>query len=67
MLLPKLQGAREGLESRTLEITENGHGKINERSYGIIKLPKDSPLKKSWPLVKAIGYGVHITQDSKGN
>jgi hypothetical protein len=28
---------------------------------------KDSPLKKSWPSVKAIGYGVRITQDTKGN
>lgn len=30
-------------------------------------LPKDSPLKKSWPSVKAIEYAIRITQDGKGN
>jgi predicted transposase YbfD/YdcC len=67
MVRPTLEGVREELESRALEITEKGHGRIDERSYGIIKLPKDSPLKKSWPSVKVIGYGVRITQDTKGN
>ncbi len=67
MVLSTLEGVREDLESRALEITEKGHGRIDERSHGIIKLPKDSPLKKSWPSVKAIGYGVRITQDTKGN
>ena len=67
IVVTKLEGVREDLESRAIEIAEKGHGRIDERSYGIIKLPKDSPLKKSWPSVKAIGYAVRITQDTKGN
>ena len=67
MVMTKLEGVKEDLESRAINLSEQGHGRIDERSYGIIKLPKDSPLKKSWPSVKAIGYAIRITQDVKGN
>ncbi len=67
MVITKLEGVKEDLESRVFNLTEKGHGRIDGRSYGIIKLPKDSPLKKSWPSVKAIGYAIRITQDVKGN
>jgi predicted transposase YbfD/YdcC len=67
MVMTKLEGVKEDLESRVINLSEQGHGRIDERSYGIITLPKDSPLKKSWPSVKAIGYAIRITQDVKGN
>lgn len=66
MVMTKLEGVREDLESRFISLSEQGHCKIDERSYGIIKLPKDLPLKKSWPSVKVIGYAIRITQDVKG-
>jgi len=55
------------LESRVIKLSEQAHGRIDESCYGIIKLPRDSPLKKSWPSVKAIGYAIRITQDVKEN
>jgi uncharacterized protein (DUF2141 family) len=67
MVMTKLEGVKEDLESRVINLSEQGHGRIDERSYGIIKLPKDSPVKKSWTSVKAIGYAIRITQDVKGN
>ena len=41
MVMTKLEGVKEDLESRAINLSEQGHGRIDERSYGIIKLPKD--------------------------
>ncbi len=38
MVITNLEGVREDVEWRALEIAEKGHGRIDERSYGIIKL-----------------------------
>ncbi len=67
MVVTYLEGVQEDLESRVLAVAEKGHGRVDESSCGIIKKPKGSPLKKSWPSVKAVGYGVSITRDRKGS
>jgi len=43
-----------------------GHGRRDERYYYLAKLPRDFPLKKAWPSVKAIGMAVRITEKSDG-
>lgn len=47
LAMTKPEDVKEDLESRVMNLSEQGQGRIDETSYGIIKLPKDSPLKKS--------------------
>jgi predicted transposase YbfD/YdcC len=56
----------EDLQYRRHETTEGGHGRIEERSYVLTKLPSDFPLKKEWPWIKAIGFSVRLTQHADG-
>ena len=51
----------EDLQYRIYETTDAGHGRIDERSYGIAKVPVDFAVKSQWPNVKAIGYSVRMT------
>jgi predicted transposase YbfD/YdcC len=56
----------EGLRYRCHETREEGHGRIDERSYGLASVPRDFAPKKGWPWVKAIGYTVRITEHADG-
>src|SRR5262245_26500259 len=51
-----LERGLEDLRYRTYETEEGGHGRIDERSYFLTKVPADFALKQEWPWVKAIGY-----------
>ena len=51
---------------RRHETRETGHGRTDERYYYLAKLPRDFPLRKEWPSVKAIGMVVRITEKSDG-
>jgi predicted transposase YbfD/YdcC len=66
-LLAQLEGDREDLKYRTLETTDSGHGRLDERSYFLAKVPSDFALKKEWPWIKAIGYSVRITEHADGS
>lgn len=57
----------EELQYRSHETSEVGHGRIDERSYYLTKIPSDFPLKKEWPWIKAIGYSLRITQHADGS
>ena len=57
----------EDLRYRCHETSEAGHGRIDERSYFLTKVPPDFALKKEWPWVKAIGYALRITQHADGS
>jgi predicted transposase YbfD/YdcC len=46
--------------------TDHGHGRDEERSYYLAKLPKDSTLKQKWPTVKAIGLACRLARDTQG-
>jgi predicted transposase YbfD/YdcC len=62
----QLERDREELRYRHHETSEDAHGRLDERSYGLTKVPSNFALQKEWPWIKAIGYSVRITQHSDG-
>jgi predicted transposase YbfD/YdcC len=54
------------LRYRYHETLDEGHGRIDERSYSLMKVPRDFAPAKDWPWVKAIGYSVRITRHADG-
>jgi predicted transposase YbfD/YdcC len=54
------------LRYRYHETSDDEHGRIDERSYYLAKVPGDFAAGKDWPWIKAIGYAVRITQHSDG-
>jgi predicted transposase YbfD/YdcC len=64
--LAHLENDFEGLRYRCYETNGAGHGRIDERSYFLCRVPPDFAVKKEWPWVKAIGRGVRITQHADG-
>ena len=65
-VLEHLENDFEGLRYRRHETSEAGHGRVDERSYFLTRVPDDFALKKEWPWVKAIGYSVRITKHADG-
>jgi len=57
----------EDLKYRCHETCEAAHGRIDERSYFLTKVPPDFRVKKEWPWVKAIGYTLRVTQHADGS
>jgi predicted transposase YbfD/YdcC len=57
----------EYLQYRSHETSESSHGRIDERSYFITKIPPDFALKEEWPWIKAIGYSLRVTQHADGS
>jgi predicted transposase YbfD/YdcC len=57
----------EYLQYRSHETSESSHGRIDERSYFLSRIPKDFALKKEWPWIKAIGYSLRVTQHADGS
>ena len=55
----------DDLTYRSYETHEQGHGRIDERSYYLTKVPPDFPLKKDWPWVQAIGYSLRLSQEGE--
>jgi predicted transposase YbfD/YdcC len=62
-----LESDLEELQYRCHETSEAAHGRIDERSYYLTRIPPDFPLKKEWPWIKAIGYSLRITQHADGS
>src|SRR5262249_19899115 len=56
----------EDLKYRMHETAEKGHGRFDERSYYVSKVPRDFAVKDDWPWVKALGYSVRISQHADG-
>lgn len=61
-----LERDMEDLRYRSHETRDEGHGRIDERSYFLTKVPPDFAVAKDWPWVKAIGYSVRITEHADG-
>jgi len=57
----------EDLRYRCHETTDSSHGRVDERSYYITRIPPDFALKREWPWVKAIGYTLRVTQHADGS
>jgi predicted transposase YbfD/YdcC len=64
--LDHLERDVEDLRCRCHETREEGHGRIDERSYSLARVPRDLAAAKDWPGVKAIGYAVRITRHADG-
>lgn len=56
----------EDLRYRSHETSDEAHGRKDERSYFLTKVPSDFAFKKEWPWIKAIGYSLRITQHADG-
>jgi len=61
-----LERDADEIRYRSNESEEQGHGRIDERSYFLAKIPKDFPLRQQWPWIKAIGYSFRITRSETG-
>jgi predicted transposase YbfD/YdcC len=64
--LDRMERDMEDLRYRCHETREQGHGRIDERSYCLTRVPRDFAAAKDWPRVKAIGYSVRITEHDDG-
>ena len=56
----------EDLQYRYHETRDEGHGRIDERSYYLTKVPANFAPAAAWPGVKAIGYALRITTHADG-
>jgi predicted transposase YbfD/YdcC len=56
----------EDLRYRHYETSDDGHGRLDERSYFLTKVPPNFAVQQEWPWVKAIGYSVRIAQHADG-
>lgn len=61
-----LEREREELQYRVHETISAGHGRIDERSYLLTKIPRDFAAAADWPWIKAVGYAVRITTRPDG-
>ena len=57
----------EDLQYRHHETSDDAHGRRDERSYFLSKIPADFAAKQEWPTIKAIGYSVRVTQHADGS
>ncbi len=64
--LDHLESDLEELRYRYHETIDDGHGRIDERSYLLTKTPRNFAPSKDWPWIKAIGYSVRITRQADG-
>jgi predicted transposase YbfD/YdcC len=62
----QLQRDVEEIEYRHHETSDEGHGRQEERSYFLTKIPADFAVKADWPQVKAIGYAMRVTHQTDG-
>ena len=56
----------EDLRYRSYETSEAAHGRIDERSYFLTRVPADFAVRAEWPWVKAIGYSLRVTRHADG-
>jgi len=54
------------VQYRAYESEEEAHGRLDERSYFLTKVPRDFAPAADWPEVKAIGYALRWTTHAGG-
>src|SRR5438270_5019666 len=64
--LDHLERDLEDLRYRYHETLDDRHGRIDERSYYLAKVPRDFASREDWPWVKAIGYSLRVTRHADG-
>jgi predicted transposase YbfD/YdcC len=62
-----LERDQEDIRYRSHETQDKDHGRVEERSYYLARVPADFSLKKEWPQVKAIGYTLRVTRHADGS
>ena len=65
-LAEQLQHDLDEVEHQSHETIDKGHGRKEERSYFVSKIPEDFPVKAEWPEVNAVGYAMRLTQQADG-
>jgi predicted transposase YbfD/YdcC len=56
----------EDLRYRDHETSASAHGRLDERSYFLTRVPRDFALKEGWPWIQAIGYSLRVTRYADG-
>lgn len=56
----------EDVRYRACETCDDGHGRLDERTYYLTKTPRDFGPAAEWPDVKAIGYALRWTTHADG-
>jgi Transposase DDE domain len=54
------------VQYRVYESVEQAHGRVDERSYYLARVPRDFAAAADWPEVKAIGYALRWTTHADG-
>lgn len=67
LLYDHLNELRDDLRYRSEETSDQGHGRVDERGYLVIKVPADSALKKTWPSIQAVGCSTRVTTHTDGH
>lgn len=62
----QLDEVRDDLRYQVYETLETGHGRVDERSYGVVQVPRDWSLRQDWPSVRAVGYATRVTIAADG-
>ncbi len=66
LVVKHLDGELEGLKHRGHETREHGHGRRDERSYFVARVPPDFAARGEWPWVTAVGTAVRVTTHADG-
>lgn len=61
-----LDGTRNELQHRSRQTREHSHGRHEERTYFVSRVPSDFSPRNEWPWIKAIGTAVRITTHADG-
>jgi predicted transposase YbfD/YdcC len=61
-----LEGELKDLKHRSRRTQDNSHGRQDERTYFVARVPSDFAARDEWPWIKAIGTAVRITTHADG-
>ena len=62
----QLDEVRDDLRYKAYETHDTGHGRVDERSYGVVQVPRDWSLRREWPSVSAVGFATRVTLAADG-
>jgi predicted transposase YbfD/YdcC len=61
-----LDGELKDLKHRSRRTEDHGHGRQDERTYFVSRVPSDFAAQGEWPWIKAIGTAVRVTTHADG-
>jgi predicted transposase YbfD/YdcC len=63
-----LESDLEDIQYRHHETSDDSHGRRDERSYFLTKVPAEfAAFKQDWPSIKAIGYALRVSEHPDGS